>query len=39
MFLIKKGYELVFVPDKPFQPNLLFVGKVRSLPKSGAPQS
>jgi hypothetical protein len=26
----------VFVPGKPFQPNLMFVGEARSLPKSGA---
>jgi hypothetical protein len=27
----------VFVPDKLFQPSLVFVGKARSLPESGAP--
>jgi hypothetical protein len=26
-------YATVFVPGKPFQPNLMFVGKVRSLPE------
>ncbi len=26
----------MFVPGKPFQPSLVFVGKARSLPKSGA---
>jgi hypothetical protein len=26
----------VFVPGKPLQPSLMFVGKVRSLPYSGA---
>jgi hypothetical protein len=28
----------VFVPGKPFQPCLMFVGKVMSLPKSGVPE-
>jgi hypothetical protein len=28
----------VFVHGRPFQFNLLFVGKVRSLPYSGAPE-
>ncbi len=28
----------MFVPGRPFQPNLMFVGKARSLPKSGAPE-
>jgi hypothetical protein len=28
----------VFVHGKPFQPSLLFVGKARSLPYSGAPE-
>jgi hypothetical protein len=28
----------VFVLDKPFQPSLVFVGKSRSLPYSGAPE-
>ncbi len=27
----------VFVPGKPFQPCLVFVGKASNLPKSGAP--
>ncbi len=26
----------MFVPGKPFQPNLLFVGKAKSLPYSGS---
>jgi hypothetical protein len=30
--------KLVFVPDKPIQPSLMFVGKARGLHKSGAPQ-
>jgi hypothetical protein len=30
---------LVFVPPKPFQPSLMFVGKARSLLYSGAPVS
>ncbi len=25
-------------PDRPFQPSLMFVGKARSLPKSGTPE-
>ncbi len=25
------------MPGKPFQPNLMFVGKARSLPKTGVP--
>jgi hypothetical protein len=28
----------VYVPGKHFQPNLMFVGKARSLRQSGAPQ-
>jgi hypothetical protein len=28
----------VFIPVKPFQMNLMYVGKVRSLPLSGAPE-
>jgi len=28
----------VFVPGKPFQPSLMFVGKARRLPQSGAPE-
>jgi hypothetical protein len=28
----------VLAPGKPFQPSLLFVGKARSLPLSGAPE-
>jgi len=28
----------VFVPGMLFQPNQIFVGKARSLPKSGAPE-
>jgi hypothetical protein len=32
-------YARVFVPGKPFQPSLMFVGKGRSLPQSGAPKS
>ncbi len=28
----------MFVPGKPFQPILMFVGEARSLPKSGAPE-
>jgi hypothetical protein len=28
--------DLVFVPCKPFQPSLMFVGKATSLTKSGA---
>jgi hypothetical protein len=28
----------MFVPGKPFQPGLIFVIKVRSLPQSGAPE-
>ncbi len=28
---------IVFVPCRPVQPSLMFVGKARSLPKSGAP--
>ncbi len=28
----------MFVPGKLFQPNLMFVGKARGLPKSGSPQ-
>ncbi len=28
----------MFAPGKPFQPSLLFVGKARSLPLSGAPE-
>jgi len=27
------------VPDRPFQPSLLFVGKARSLPRGGPPES
>jgi hypothetical protein len=27
----------VFVPGKPYQPSLMFVGKPRSLPESGTP--
>ncbi len=30
--------KLVFVPGKPFQPYLMFAGKARSLPQSGAPE-
>ncbi len=30
---------LVFVPGRPIQPSLIFVGKERSLPHSGAPES
>jgi hypothetical protein len=30
--------NLVFVPGKPFQSSLLFVGKARSLPYNGAPE-
>jgi len=26
----------VFVPGKPFQPNLMFVGKAKSLPFKGS---
>ncbi len=29
----------MFVPSKLFQPSLMIVGKARSLPKSGAPES
>ncbi len=28
----------MFVPGKPFQPSLMFVGKARSLRSSGAPE-
>ncbi len=28
----------MFVPGRPFQPNLMFVCKVRSLPKTAAPE-
>ncbi len=28
----------MFVPGKPFQPSLVFVGEARSLPFSGAPE-
>jgi len=28
-----------FAPGKPFQPSLLFVGKARSIPYSGAPKT
>ncbi len=28
----------MFDPGKPFQPSLMFVGEVRGLPKSGAPE-
>ncbi len=28
----------MFVPGKPFQPSLMFVGEARSLPWSGAPE-
>ncbi len=28
----------MFVPGKPFQPSLMFVGEARSLPKSRAPE-
>jgi hypothetical protein len=30
---------LMFVPGKPFQPSLMFVGTARGLPYSGAPES
>ncbi len=30
--------DRVFVPGKPFQPSLMFVGKARGLPKSGVPK-
>jgi hypothetical protein len=30
--------KLVFVLGRSFQPNIIFVGKARSLPKSGAPE-
>jgi hypothetical protein len=29
----------MFVPGKPFQPSLMFVGEARSLPWSGAPEN
>jgi hypothetical protein len=32
-------YARKFVPCKPFLPSLMFVGKARDLPYSGAPQS
>ncbi len=28
----------MLVPGKPFQPSLMFVGKAKSLPRSGAPK-
>jgi len=28
----------VFIPGRPFLPSLIFVGKARSLPKSGVPE-
>ncbi len=28
----------MFAPGRPFQPSLIFVGKARSLPESGAPE-
>ncbi len=31
-------YIGVFVPGKPFQPSLMFAGKVRNLHKSGTPE-
>jgi hypothetical protein len=31
--------KLLFVPDRPIQPSLMFVGKGRNLPKRGAPES
>ncbi len=42
-FLMVVSYDFsyqgrAFVPDKPFQPSLMFVDKDRSLPKSGAPE-
>ncbi len=30
--------KLVFVPGKPFQPSLMFMGEASGLPKSGAPE-
>jgi hypothetical protein len=29
---------IVFVPGRPFQPSLMFVGLVKSLPKNRAPE-
>ncbi len=30
--------DRLFVPGKPFQPSLMFMGKARGLPYSGAPE-
>jgi hypothetical protein len=32
---VSYDFSYTFVPGKPFQPRLMFVGKVRSLPKVG----